>query len=92
MHSLKGLLILASKVKKRKWSVFTQTIQSNGKTEFESNIRGLQETYPRKDSNTCKESYKICLEGSMGVHMLYRELTDSSATVSQIVRYMETLL
>ena len=38
MHSLKGLLNLPNAAKKPKWSVFTQAIQSNGITAFESII------------------------------------------------------
>ena len=38
MHSLKGLLNLPNAAKKLKWSVFTQAIQSNGITAFESII------------------------------------------------------
>ena len=76
MYSLKGLFILANAVKKQKWSVFTETIQSGTITAFESNIRGLQATYLNKDSNTCKESYeiwkyifvmKICYESTCAV-------------------------
>ena len=91
MRSLKGLLILANAIEKLKWSVFTQTIQNDSITAFESNVRGLQAAYLRKDSNACKESYKICLEGSMEVHVLYREFTDRSVAASEMVRYLETL-
>ena len=65
VRSLKGLLILANTVEKLKWAAFTQTVQSDRITAFENNMRGLQATYLRKESNTYKESYKICLEGSM---------------------------
>ena len=92
VRSLKGLLILAHAVEKLKWSAFTQTIQSDSITAFESNVRGLQAAYLSKDSNTCKESYKTCLEGSMEVHVLYKEFTDRSAAASEMVRYLETLL
>ena len=79
-------------MEKLKWSVFTQTFQSDRITAFESNVRGLQAAYLSKDSNTCKESCEICLEGSMEVHVLYKEFTDRSAAASEIVRYLETLL
>ena len=92
VRSLKGLLILANAIEKLKWSVFTQTIQNDSLTAFESNVRGLQAAYLRKDSNACKESYKICLEGSMEVHVLYKEFTDRSTAASEMVRYLETLL
>ena len=55
-------------------------------------MKGLQAAYLSKDSNTCKESYKICIEGSMKVHVLYKELSDRSAAASEMVRYLETLL
>ena len=87
MHSLKGLLILASKVKKPKWSVFTQTIQSNGKTEFESNIKGLQETYPRKVQTHAKKvtkfalkevwQYTCCIENLQTVQLQCHRLYDT---------------
>ena len=92
VRSLKGPLILAHAVEKLKWSAFTQTVQSDSITAFESNVRGLQAVYLSKDSNTCKESYKICLEGSMEVHVLYKEFTDRSAAASEMVQYLETLL
>ena len=87
-----GLLILANAVKKMKWSAFTQIIQSDNITVFESNVRALQVVYLSKDWNECKESYKICLEGSMEGHVLYKKFTDRSAAASEIVRYLETLL
>ena len=55
-------------------------------------MRGLQATYPGKDLNTSKESYKICFEGSMEVNMLYKEFTDTSAAGSEMLPYLETLL
>ena len=55
-------------------------------------MRGLQAAYLSKDSNACKESYKIRLEGSMEVHVLYKEFTDRSTAASEMVRYLETLL
>ena len=73
-------------------SAFTQTIQRDSITAFERNRKGLQAAYVNKDSNTCKENYKICLEGSMEVHVLYKEFTERSAAASEIVRYLETLL
>ena len=48
-------------------------------------MRGLQALYLSKDSNTCKEKYINCFEGSMEVHVLYKELTDRSAAASEIV-------
>ena len=48
-------------------------------------MRGLQAAYRSKDSNTCKESHKICLEGSIKVHVLYKEFTDRSAASSEMV-------
>ena len=44
MYSLKGLLILANTVEKPKRSVFPQTIQSDGITAFESNMRDFKAT------------------------------------------------
>ena len=41
VQSHKGLLILANAVEKLKRSAFTQTIQSDGITAFESSMRGL---------------------------------------------------
>ena len=92
VRSLKELLFLAHAVEKLKWSAFTQTIQSDSITAFKSNVRGLQAAYLSKDSSTCKESYKICLEGSMEVHVLYKEFTARSAAASELVQYLETLL
>ena len=92
VRSLKGLLILANAVEKLKWSAFNQTVQSDSIAAFESNVRGLHAAYLSKGWNTCKESYKICLEGSMEVHVLYKEFTDTSAAASEMVRYLETLL
>ena len=90
---LKGLPILANAIEKLKWSAFTQIIQSDSLTAFERNIRGLQAAYLSNDSNTCKESYKIFLEGrSMEVHVLHKEFTDRSAAVAEMVWYLETLL
>ena len=40
MDSLKRLLILANADEKLKWSVFTQTVQSDGIKAFEGNMRG----------------------------------------------------
>ena len=92
MRSLKGLLIVANAVEKLKWSAFTQTIQSGSITAFESNMRGLHAAYLIRDWNTCKKSYKICLEPSMEVNMFYKEFTNRSAAVSEMVRFLETLL
>ena len=92
VRSLKGPLILANPVEKLKWFAFTQTIQSDSITAFESNMRGLQAAYLSRDSNTCKESYKICLKGSMEVHVLYKKFTNRSAAASKMVRQLETLL
>ena len=92
MRSLKGLLIVANAVEKLKWSAFTQTIQSGSITAFESNMRGLHAAYLIRDWNTCKESYKICLEPSMEVNMFYKVFTNRSAAVSEMVRFLETLL
>ena len=86
MRSLKGLLILVNVVKKLKCCAFTQKIQISSIAAFDSNVRGLQAAYLSKDLNVCKESYKICLEGSMEVHVLYKEFTDRSAAVSEMVR------
>ena len=52
-------------------------------------MRGLQAAYRSKDSNTCKESHKICLEGSIKVHVLYKEFTDRSAAASEMVNIIE---
>ena len=92
MRLLKGLLIVANAVKKLKWSAFTQTIQSGSITAFESNMRGLHAAYLIRDWNTCKESYKICLEPSMEVNMFYEQFTNRSAAASEMVRFLETLL
>ena len=40
MDSLKRLLILANADEKLKWSVFTQTVQSDGIKAFEGNMKG----------------------------------------------------
>ena len=71
---------VANTVAKLKWSAFTRTIQNESITSFESSMRGLQAAYLSKDSNTCKESYKICFEGSI----------DRSAAASKLVRDLET--
>ena len=84
VRSLKGLLILANAIEKLKWSAFNQTVQSDSITAFESNMRGFHTAYLSKGWNTYKESYKICLEGSMEVHVLYKEFTDTSAAASEI--------
>ena len=55
-------------------------------------MRGLHAAYLSKVRNTCKESYKICLEGSMGVHVLYKEFADTSVAASEMVRYLGTLM
>ena len=87
MRSLKGLLILANAVKKLKWSAFIQTIQSNSITAVESNLKSLNTNYLSKDLNTCKASYKICLEGSIEVGVLYKKITDTSSAASVMVHY-----
>ena len=92
MYSLKGLLILANTVEKPKRSVFPQTIQSDGITAFESNMRDFKATYLTKDSNRCKESYKMCLEGRMEVLLLHKEFTDRSPAASEMAQYLEKLL
>ena len=92
MYSLKGLVILENTVEKAKRSVFAEIIQSDGMTELESNMMGLKATYSSKDSHKCKDSYKICLEESVEVHVLYKEFTDRSAAMLGMVWHLETLL
>ena len=92
MRSLKRLPLVANAAEKMKWSAFTQTIQSGSITAFESNMRGFHAAYLIRDWNTCKESYKICLEPSMEVNMFYKEFTNGSAAASEMVRFLETLL
>ena len=92
MRSLKRLPLVANAAEKMKWSAFTQTIQSGSITAFESNMRDFHAAYLIRDWNTCKESYKICLEPSMEVNMFYKEFTNGSAAASEMVRFLETLL
>ena len=58
VRSLKGLLILANAIEKLKCSAFTQTIQSDSITEFESNVRGLQAAYLTKDAKPSTHALK----------------------------------
>ena len=62
MYSLKGLVILANTVEKAKRSVFADIIQSDGMTEFESNMMGLKATYSSKDSTNAKKVTKFALK------------------------------
>ena len=44
VRSVKGLLIFANAVEKLKWSAFTQTIQNESITAFESNMGVFKQT------------------------------------------------
>ena len=57
--SIKGLPTLSNAVKKLKSSAFTQTIQRDSITAFESNVRGLQAAYPSKDSKRKRMQRKV---------------------------------
>ena len=65
VRSLKGLLILANAIKKLKCSAFTQTIQSDSITEFESNVRSSSSL----SNQRCKTKY-TCFKRNLQTRQL----------------------
>ena len=69
------LLYHSLKISKRRGPNGLHLLKQLKLTGFESNVRDLQAAYLSKDSKVCIESYKICLEGSMEVHVLFEGFT-----------------